>query len=115
MLLCLVGLKCGWKYVKIKWITFVYHLNAFCLILPKPARNTVEDVNVDKQSQMKSKAKLFLFFNTLSLIHLDIDGKIKLNICMYCRLMGVIFPACFVITYNADFLTKQINTVGNIT
>lgn len=63
---------------------------------------------------MKSKAKLFLFFNTISLIYLEIDGKIKLSICMYCGLMKIIFPACFMITYIANFLTKQINTVCNI-
>lgn len=49
----------------------------------------------------------------MSLIHLETDGKIKLSICMYCRLMEVMFEACFTITYIADILTKQINTVGN--
>lgn len=50
----------------------------------------------------------------MSLIHLEIDGKIKLSICMYCGLMEVMFLACFTITYIADILTKQTDTVGNI-
>lgn len=33
---------------------------------------------------------------------------------MYCRLIEVIFPTCFMIAYTADFLTKQTNTGGDI-